>query len=35
MNVKKVEKAKSLLKCGAVMTIERGDLVTFRAITNR
>jgi len=35
MDIKEVEKARNLLKCRVVMIIERKDLVTFRAITNR
>ena len=35
VNVKDLAKAKILISCGAVMTMERGDLVTFKSITNR
>jgi len=35
VNVKDPAKAKTLISYGAVMTMERGDLVTFRSITQR
>ena len=35
IDVKDPRKAKALILYGTVMTIERGDLVTFRSITNK
>ena len=35
INVKDPAKAKTLISYRAVMTMERGDLVTFRSITQR
>ena len=35
IDVKDLAKAKALLSYGAVITLERGDLVTFRSITKK
>jgi len=35
IDIKDPRKAKALISYGAVMTMERGDLVIFRSITNR
>ena len=35
VDIKDLAKAKALLSYGAVITLERGDLVTFRSITKK